>query len=97
MKIYLKVLGFLLLLSCTSNKKATNIKVSNQEFEIKSTSANWLDSARNRLIPVAVYTPIVKEKIRNQQLVIVSHGYGGNKPDANKLYSYITKKLASKG
>lgn len=97
MKIYLKVLGFLLLLSCTSNKKATNIKVSNQEFEIKSTSANWLDSARNRLIPVAVYKPIVKEKIRNQQLVIVSHGYGGNKPDANKLYSYITKKLASKG
>lgn len=97
MKIRLQIIVCLLFLSCTSNKKATSIKVSNQEFEVKSESAKWLDSSRNRLIPVAIYTPIVKENIRNQQLVIVSHGYGENKPGANKSYSYLTKKLGSKG
>ena len=97
MKIYLQIFFCFLLLSCTSNKKATNTKVDNQEFEVKSDSANWLDSSRNRLIPVAFYSPIVNEKIRNQQLVIVSHGYGENKLGANKSYSYLTKKLASKG
>ena len=97
MKVYLQILFCFLVLSCTSNKKATNTKVDNQEFEVKSDSANWLDNSRNRLIPVAFYLPIVKNKIRNQQLVIVSHGYGKNKPGANKSYSYLTKKLASKG
>ncbi len=80
-----------------SNKNVTNAKVNNQKFEVKSDSANFLDSSRNRLIPVAFYNSIVKDKIRNQQLVIVSHGYGENKPGANKSYSYLTKKLASKG
>lgn len=97
MKTYLQILVCLLLFSCMSNKNVTNAKVNNQEFEVKSDSANWLDSSRNRLIPVAFYNSIVKDKIRNQQLVIVSHGYGENKPGANKSYSYLTKKLASKG
>nr|WP_315178710.1 alpha/beta hydrolase [uncultured Flavobacterium sp.] len=97
MKIYLQILFCLFLLSCTSHKNTTNTKVNNQEFEVKLDSASWLDSSRNRLIPVAFYSPIVKDKILNQQLVIVSHGYGENKPSANKSYSYLTKKLASKG
>ena len=97
MKIYLQILFCLFLLSCTSNKNITNTKLNNQAFEVKSDSASWLDSSRNRLIPVAFYSPIVKDKISNQQLVIVSHGYGENKPSANKSYSYLTKKLASKG
>ncbi|TDE31621.1 alpha/beta hydrolase [Flavobacterium ranwuense] len=97
MKIYLQILFCFLLLSCTSNKNTTNTKVNNQEFEIKLDSASWLDSSRNRLIPVTFYSPIVNDKIRNQQLVIVSHGYGENKPGANKSYSYLTNKLASKG
>lgn len=97
MKIYLQIFFCFVVLSCTSNKKAINTKVDNQEFEVKSDSANWLDSSRNRLIPVAFYLPIVNNKIRNQELVIVSHGYGENKPGANKSYSYLTKKLASKG
>jgi predicted esterase len=97
MKIYLQIFFCFVVLSCTSNKKAINTKVDNQEFEVKSDSANWLDSSRNRLIPVAFYLPIVNNKIRNQELVIVSHGYGENKLGANKSYSYLTKKLASKG
>ena len=97
MKTYLQILVCLLLFSCTSNKYLTNAKVNNREFEVKSDGASWLDSSRNRLIPVAFYNTFVKDKIRNQQLVIVSHGYGENKPGANKSYSYLTKKLASKG
>ena len=97
MKIYLQILFCFLVLSCTSNKKATNTIVDNQEFEVKSDSANWLDSSRNRLIPVAFYFPVLDNKISNQQLVIISHGYGENKPGANKSYSYLTKKLATKG
>jgi predicted peptidase len=97
MKIYLQILFCFLLLSCESNKSTTNAKVNKQEFEVKLDSANWLDSSRNRLIPVAFYSPVVNDKIRNQQLVIISHGYAENKPGANKSYSYLTKKLASKG
>lgn len=97
MKIYLQILFCFLVLSCTSNKNATNTKGDNQEFEVKSDSANWLDGSRNRLIPVAFYFPVLNDKISNQQLVIISHGYGENKPGANKSYSYLAKKLASKG
>ena len=97
MKIYLQILFCFFLLSCTSHKNTTNTKVNNQAFKVKSDRASWLDSSRNRLIPVAFYSPIVKDKISNQKLVIVSHGYGENKPGANKSYSYLTKKLASKG
>lgn len=97
LKIHLQLLFCFLLLSCTSNKNLTKAKVDNQEFEIKSDSANWLDNSRNRLIPVAFYLPIVNDKISNQQLVIISHGYGENNPGANKSYSYLTEKLASKG
>jgi predicted esterase len=97
LKIHLQILVCFLLLCCATNKNLTIEKFNNQEFEIKSDSANWLDSSRNRLIPVAFYFPIVNDKISNQQLVIISHGYGENKPFANKSYSYLTEKLASKG
>lgn len=97
LKIHLQILVCFLLLSCATNKNLTIEKFNNQEFEIKLDSANWLDNSRNRLIPVAFYFPIVNEKISNQQLVIISHGYGENKPFANKSYSFLTEKLASKG
>lgn len=97
LKIHLQILVCFLLLSCATNKNLTIEKFYNQEFEIKLDSSNWLDNSRNRLIPVAFYFPIVNDKISNQQLVIISHGYGENKPKANKSYSYLTEKLASKG
>lgn len=97
LKIHLQILVCFLLLSCATNKNLTIEKFNNQEFEIKLDSANWLDNSRNRLIPVAFYFPIVNDKISNQQLVIISHGYGENKPFANKSYSFLTEKLASKG
>jgi predicted esterase len=97
LKIHLQILVCFLLLCCATNKNLTIKKFNKQEFEIKLDSANWLDNSRNRLIPVAFYFPIVNDKISNQQLVVISHGYGENKPFANKSYSYLTEKLASKG
>ena len=53
------------------------------------------DSARNRIIPVAYYSPTVKNT--KQQLVIFSHGYGANKGGDYLAYSYLTEFLAAKG
>ncbi|MFV8341460.1 alpha/beta hydrolase [Flavobacterium sp. XS2P39] len=74
-----------------------NEKTANKNFEVKLDSANWYDTVRKRLIPVAFYLPKTNDKIINQKVVLVSHGYAENKPGANRGYSYLTKKLASKG
>ncbi len=53
------------------------------------------DSARNRIIPVAYYSPKIQKK--KQQLIIFSHGYGANKGGDYLAYSYLTEFLATKG
>lgn len=97
MKIYLQILFCFLLISCTSNKKTAHVKILDQNFEVKLDSVNWYDTSRKRLIPVAFYLPKTNEKIINQKVVLVSHGYAENTPGANKGYSYLTNNLASKG
>jgi dienelactone hydrolase len=97
MKIYLKILFLFFLIICISNKNITNAKSVNQNFEVRLDSATWVDTSRKRLIPVAFYLPKTNEKNANQKVVVFSHGYAENKPGANKGYSYLTKKLASKG
>jgi len=97
MKIYLQILFCFLLINCTSNKKTAHVKILDQNFEVKLDSVNWYDTSRKRLIPVAFYLPKTNEKIINQKVVLVSHGYAENTPGANKGYSYLTNNLASKG
>lgn len=97
MKIYLQILFCFLIISCTSNKNTAKEKNTSQNFEVKLDSSNWFDTSRKRLIPVAFYSPKTNQKIINQRVVIVSHGYAENKPGANKGYSYLTRNLASKG
>lgn len=54
------------------------------------------DSARNRVIPLAIYQP--KKVSENTKVVIFNHGYDGNRnPESNKSYSYLTRFLAEKG
>lgn len=54
------------------------------------------DSARERVIPVTVYSP--KKVNRHTQVVIFSHGYHKNKyPEANQRYAYLNGFLAEKG
>lgn len=97
MKIFLQILFCFLLINCTSNKKTAHVKILDQNFEVKLDSVNWYDTSRKRLIPVAFYLPKTNEKIINQKVVLVSHGYAENTPGANKGYSYLTNNLASKG
>lgn len=52
------------------------------------------DTARQRQIPVAVYSP---QDEGGCGVVIFSHGYGINKGGDFKKYSHITKKLAEAG
>jgi predicted peptidase len=64
---------------------------------VKTDSLNLFDSARNRLVPVALYLPETYKGGQKQKVVILSHGYTVNQPGANRGYSYITENLASKG
>ncbi|MBK5720670.1 alpha/beta hydrolase [Dysgonomonas sp. Marseille-P4677] len=53
------------------------------------------DISRERLIPLAIYSPLQDIKIAG--IVIMNHGYGRNEGGSYKTYSAITRKLASKG
>ncbi|MET3535157.1 alpha/beta fold hydrolase [Chryseobacterium limigenitum] len=90
-----KAISFLLLslfvLNC-STKKTTH---SFSNYEIKLDTLTMFDKNRNRKIPVAFYHP--EKGIKNQQVVIFSHGYGANKGGDYFVYSYLTEKLAYSG
>jgi len=68
-----------------------------QEYEVKRDTVTWYDEARKRIIPVAFYTPVTDQKIKNHQVILLSHGYGENKGYAYLEYSYIAEALASRG
>lgn len=95
-----KILQYLLtisiIVSCvaTKNQNSSEFVGNLYNSKIKLDTLTWLDSARNRKIPVAIYTSkIPKEK---QEIVIFSHGYGANNiNDGYKNYSYLTKALAA--
>lgn len=95
-KIYSQIFLCLLFISCSSSKKTT-AEISNTIYPFKTDSIEMFDKSRNRKIPVAFYYPQTAQKISNQQVVIFSHGYGENKGGDNRIYSYLTENLASKG
>lgn len=54
------------------------------------------DSARNRVLPIAIYQPL-KENSRTN-VVIFNHGYDGNKNSkSNQTYAYLNRFLSEKG
>lgn len=55
------------------------------------------DESRHREVPIAIYKPKADKKVRNQKVVIFSHGYGQNKGGDYLAYSYLTEFLASQG
>ncbi|AIG31078.1 esterase [Flavobacterium psychrophilum] len=97
MKIYFKILVSLFLISCIKNTDAVHLQNTIPTFKVKLDTVNLFDKERNRVVPVAFYSPKTDKKIENQKVVILSHGYSENRLGANKSYSYLTKKLASKG
>lgn len=94
------VVCLLLLLGCLMQKKeafTSQNPISTSALQVKFDSLNLFDVSRNRAIPVALYLPN-REKIRTKpQVIILSHGYGGNRGGDNKAYSYLTEFLASQG
>lgn len=95
-KIYSLLLICFLLLSCSGIKKA-NVQAANTIYDVKLDSLELFDTSRNRKIPVALYYPNRAEKVNKKKVIIFSHGYGENKGGDNKIYSYLTENLASKG
>ncbi len=87
----------LLFVGCVANKKSAVMQANNQHFAVRLDTINLFDQSRRRKIPVALYLPNTDQKIANQQVVIVSHGYGQNKGGDYLAYSYLTENLASKG
>ena len=98
-KIYFKFLFLALFLSCfTSKKSTTNDNQSLiQAFKIKLDTVTLFDSVRQRRIPLAFYTSKTKEGNDKKEVVIFSHGYGGNKGGDYLAYSYLTQYLAANG
>ncbi len=97
MKIHLKILLGFLLIGCLSNTAKPVPQIEKNTFKVKTDSLDLFDNARNRKIPVALYLPKTNQKIKNQKIVIISHGYAENRLGANKSYSYLSENLASKG
>ncbi|WP_165041757.1 alpha/beta hydrolase [Dysgonomonas sp. ZJ709] len=63
--------------------------------KIREYTFDLYDDARERSIPVVIYSP--QHDTKNAKVVIMSHGYGKNVGESYKSYSAITKELASKG
>ena len=97
----LKTLLCLLLLSgCLPQKKkafTSHNPLSTRAFQVKFDSLNLFDTSRNRPIPVVLYLSDTEKKSSKQPIIILSHGYGGNRGGDNKAYSYLTEFLASQG
>lgn len=62
---------------------------------IQEYTLNMYDTSRERVIPLAIYSPL--QNIKSNGIVIMNHGYGRNLGDSNKSYSVITRELALKG
>lgn len=91
------------LISChvfTKNQKkeyTQQIKeLNNQTKDFRLDTLTLVDSARNRVIPVAFYVPTQPLK-RGFEVVIFSHGYGQNRGGDYLAYSYLTENLAKHG
>ncbi|WP_460475078.1 alpha/beta fold hydrolase [Emticicia fontis] len=90
----LQILGLFLLFTCLFKSQTT---FAQSLYPVKLDSVRWFDETRKRIIPVAFFTPETGKKIKNQSLIIFSHGYGANEGRANLDYSYLTNYLASAG
>lgn len=90
-------LSILFLTSCLTNTPITALHSGTKTYHFKLDSLEMFDNSRNRKIPVAFYYPNPDKKIKNQQVIIFSHGYGQNRGGDNLRYSYLTENLASKG
>ncbi|HEX8575352.1 MAG TPA: alpha/beta hydrolase [Flavobacterium sp.] len=89
---------FILILALLTGCSMSNKAVRNQSFSaISLDTINLYDQNRQRQIPIAIYKPKTDKILRNQKVIVFSHGYGQNKGGDYLAYSYLTEYLASKG
>jgi pimeloyl-ACP methyl ester carboxylesterase len=98
MKLTLTSICFAICLTigCASQHKINNDEPTTSFENFKLDTAKLFDNKRNRVIPIATYTPKIKQKLQ-KELVILSHGYGANKGGDYLAYSYIATFLANNG
>jgi len=73
------------------------IRTSEMMDGIRLETVMMLDSERERLVPVAIYTQYSDSLKESLPVVVFNHGYGKNQGNSYLTYSYITEFLASKG
>lgn len=95
--LYILTIISLLFVSCITHKKSDINLATNYNFAVKLDTLTLFDQSRNRKIPVAFYVPETNQRIANQKIVIINHGYGQNKGSSYLNYSFLTENLASKG
>lgn len=93
----------LILSSCTAKKPAKHAfhaDVYINGIIVRIDTMTWIDSSRNRIIPLTIYNRISTTNIKydlhqniHKKLVILNPGYGGTRND----YGYIANNLAIKG
>lgn len=55
------------------------------------------DKSRNRIIPIAIYTSVPINKVKNPKIMVINHGYGANHGGDYLRYSFIADYFALKG
>jgi predicted esterase len=95
MKRFFWLLLCALILNCCSLIKKQ--RKQNTTFSVNLDTIKLLDVSRNREIPVAIFKPLSTKLLKNQKLIVFSHGYGQNKGGDYLEYSYLTNYLASQG
>lgn len=92
-----RIIYFLLVALMTGCSTIHKTIDKNSVFAVSLDTLKMYDLVRQREIPVAIYTPKTDKKLKNQKVIIFSHGYGQNKGGDYLAYSYLTAFLASKG
>lgn len=86
-------LGFIFFASCQTSTSQTIWT----NCAIKLEKTIYLDTVRNRQIPIGLYAPTKQLSSEKLPLIIINHGYNENRPDSYLSYSFIAKEFASKG
>jgi pimeloyl-ACP methyl ester carboxylesterase len=87
------ILSFVLLTCGSTINNAAN----NLQSLVSLDTIKLFDQSRQREIPIAIYKLKTDKKIKNQKVVILSHGYNQNEGRPYLGYSDLANFLASKG
>ncbi|OYU95957.1 MAG: alpha/beta hydrolase [Bacteroidetes bacterium B1(2017)] len=94
MKSILYIVLLVLLTSFTLGRNSVEYR---KKSPISLDTLRLFDQSRQREIPIAIYKRKTDKEFKNQQIVIVSHGYNENRSGSYLGYTYLTEYLAANG